>query len=343
MAMVTVYTDASLCHETGAGGWGAWIRREADRRVVGAEFKNPIRGSNTAEMAAAANAIAAAVKLCMAGPGDVVVLVSDSQSVVERLFGRPDEAAHPAHGRMVAKAREIALTNGLTIVVKKVKAHSSNDGPRSYVNRLVDTEAKRQMRAARARGLGEQQPLSASSVGSPRSAPAERLRPAQERLAPVRHLATRNSLEVAAALWSAGLMTRREVQEAVAAVAARERHRTPEDWAESCARCGLIQYALPVSHPDEAMRQSSQVTAEEFASVVLRSRTGPDDLLATLRTGSFPQAPETQGAADGLVVAALSRAGRDGVTFLDPSGSRTWFSASEIGTAPQDGPAPGMR
>ena len=79
MATVTIYTDASLCPQTGAGGWAAWLRRDDRRELVGAAFRTRIGDDcNVAEMAAAANGVAASISLGMAEKDDLLIMVTDS-------------------------------------------------------------------------------------------------------------------------------------------------------------------------------------------------------------------------------------------------------------------------
>jgi len=55
---VTVITDASMCHKTGAVGWGAWAKHDGiDSKLFGGELKRLIFKSYEADMCAIANAL----------------------------------------------------------------------------------------------------------------------------------------------------------------------------------------------------------------------------------------------------------------------------------------------
>lgn len=358
MAAVTIYTDASLCSQTGAGGWGAWLRREDRRELVGARFRGAMgTDCNVAEMAAAANGVAAAISLGMAEKGDLLVLVTDSQAVLKALFDNPEAPQHPRYGRMVTEARRLVEANGLRARANKVKGHSRADGVRSYINGLVDQVARKHMRAARAAlaptGPGSaagdataEAPVPAPPGHGARHAPTSPSSPAQ-----IGPPVAGGSLDFASLLWQQGVMGRRAVVEAVAAVAARERCWFPDAWTESCARARVIDYGLPVRDPAEARRQASLVSPEEFAATLLRPRIGPAELRALLVSGEFPQRAEALEAAEALVVGALARAGHDGVEFRSPGVGRLRLAAADMfshapalgAPQPEPGPAPGMR
>lgn len=161
---ITIYTDASWCYETKAGGWGCWIKSGPGQSSThSGQFKKLIANNNLGEFMAVANAISVAKKLYDMNQ-KILVVVTDSQSVIDYIElarkhktvpNRITKKGNKSPRTRVPELFDLAKTilamipMGCELRVNKVKAHSSKDGKRSYVNKVVDNAAKSKMKIGR--------------------------------------------------------------------------------------------------------------------------------------------------------------------------------------------------
>lgn len=165
----TVISDASLCQETGAAGWAAWMIADGMPSTTrGAPIDIRCANSTEAELFAIAEAMRAAIHDGYAPDGAEVLIQSDSTgalALVRKAVPDAIDRRHATHGAAVVvthKAPHSAIVertsnaigrlvrrHRLTIHVRHVPGHTAGDG-RQWVNRQCDAEAKRHMRAARA-------------------------------------------------------------------------------------------------------------------------------------------------------------------------------------------------
>ena len=160
---ITIYTDASVCPKTGAGGWAAWIKTAPGETALhSGAFKTRVTNSTDAEMRAIANALAIVKKLYDT-KDCIIVVVTDSQQAIGTIdivrFG--DKKPLSKKTKRNRKKRGIpfkALADSIVenqppcieLRLNWVKGHNGNkDGARSYVNRLVDNASRKKMREAR--------------------------------------------------------------------------------------------------------------------------------------------------------------------------------------------------
>lgn len=144
--LTTLFTDASWCPDTRAGGWGAWARNE--RMTKGAlgsgAFRSLLLGSNEAEVLAAANGLAWCLLEKYVLPGERVLFQLDSQTALRVIWGAQIgcrlNGTVPEEGWRFLREKREEL--GLEYSVKHVKGHSSEEGTRSSVNRRVDGLAR---------------------------------------------------------------------------------------------------------------------------------------------------------------------------------------------------------
>ncbi len=166
MRRVTIFSDASYCARTKAGGWGCWVKTDRASAVIkGGAFRDPPRDSLAAELMGIANALVVtrnAGWLC----GSWVMVQCDSLNalqIVRRATGAEDSPADgglptPVIRRMPPKRPDLAAiadaikgvmgSQGTTIVVRHVRGHQQGEG-RQFVNRLVDQTARKAMKAKR--------------------------------------------------------------------------------------------------------------------------------------------------------------------------------------------------
>lgn len=172
MSRLTLFCDASHCPSTGAGGWGAWAKRDGWQTGVflGNSFKRLLANSSEAELCAIANALShLQANDCFAG---VAVLMIQSDSLralgllhthvrgimpaphrdgcdVEKVGGKMSDYETEASVRV----RGFTLETKISIYVRHVRGHKQGDG-RQWVNRECDNLAREHMRYARERVLG---------------------------------------------------------------------------------------------------------------------------------------------------------------------------------------------
>ena len=140
--IVTMFTDGSYHPPTKRGSWAAIIFSDRGKYEGAHPMRQRATRSNEAEMAAVANALFFAVKRGLALKGDRVICYCDCEHVVRRIneeHGRQSEAEK----RMEAHIRAFLDQHGLTLEMRKVKAHvgaargDHRNGWNNYVDRLA--------------------------------------------------------------------------------------------------------------------------------------------------------------------------------------------------------------
>ena len=152
MKNITVYTDASHCPNTLVGGWGAYIRVDSGKYEFSGNFESSANPAE-AEFKAACNGLSRA-KLLMPTYDGHVILVTDCLAVKEHIDYMTAQGKPPRKHKCnkFLKGFIAGLPEGTRLIVNKVKAHSMQDGKRSWVNARVDELAKIQMKAIRPDG-----------------------------------------------------------------------------------------------------------------------------------------------------------------------------------------------
>lgn len=135
---ITVFADASYCPDTGAWGYGWWMKYGHPARTLYGEGGGlHIAGSNEAEVVALERALEAVDSL--SGEyflqGKILVVQSDCTGAIDRI-----------QSRLRDMQREHNLANAYT---KHVKGHRGYADPRASVNTGCDRAAGRQMRKHR--------------------------------------------------------------------------------------------------------------------------------------------------------------------------------------------------
>ncbi len=150
---VTLYTDASFSHDLKAGGWAAWYRTSDVSGLVGGPLRPGIAATaspSACELAAIANAVTVVQRRGIIHPGDRLIVVTDSTVAIGAIT--TGELQSPAQNVVVRRIWEVVRSAKVALVLRHVKAHQSTPGcRRSYVNNLVDREAKHWRREAETR------------------------------------------------------------------------------------------------------------------------------------------------------------------------------------------------
>lgn len=168
VSLMTLFVDASVCHQTNAAGWGAWAKREEwpSGRLLGSHFARTIPTSGEAELCGVANAL---YRLHFNGDLQgigIVMVQSDSVRALALMLTRLPETkarnhTEGAHVHKIAdtkitaleiealdKLRHLQKMLDLRFIVKHVKGHQKGHG-RPWVNAQCDRLAKGHMRRHR--------------------------------------------------------------------------------------------------------------------------------------------------------------------------------------------------
>lgn len=134
---ITIFTDASHCQETKAGGFGGWVKYGMN----GSTFRTggKMLGCNNSTQAEA-EAIRRTLDRAMENSNinwndKVIVIQTDCQGIIEKMKPEIKKKLKPLKVRAV--------------VLKWVRGHSGYNNPRSAVNEYCDTVAGEHMRKMR--------------------------------------------------------------------------------------------------------------------------------------------------------------------------------------------------
>ena len=143
---VTLYTDASFCHETKAGGWATWCRHSEGRLFFSGS--GLVADANEAELKAILHGMENALKELRGIEG--FNIRSDSQTAVDiaRYNGRIPRQPHLRKLRreIVELSREYRVWRQVRWTKGHTTTHNNTPG---YLNDKVDKMAKRAMRQFR--------------------------------------------------------------------------------------------------------------------------------------------------------------------------------------------------
>ena len=150
--IITIFSDASYCPDTGVGAWAAWAKYDGNRMREAGKFRTLAINSTHAEMMAIVNALHTAMQHFQPH-GATVLIQTDSIDAISRLSGYTSKkgkketsfAVQPA----VDQFREIVAKYKISICMKHVRAHVRDMTPREAVNDWCDRTAKALMREAR--------------------------------------------------------------------------------------------------------------------------------------------------------------------------------------------------
>ena len=141
-------TDASVCSQTGAGGFGMWVVSERGKMPYGGSFQQLTSDSLIGELRAAVNSLAVSLNHKMIQNNDFVLIQLDNTSVVDLLNGKA--AKRPDTIEAMEKFHLLVKAYNLKIKARHVKGHSNKKDNRYVSNNCCDFRAKQGMRQRRA-------------------------------------------------------------------------------------------------------------------------------------------------------------------------------------------------
>lgn len=128
---VTVFCDASHCHETSAAGAAVWIKYGDQGKTIEYAWSFTCEDSNAAELKALEKGVEILLHQVEIN-SKFVILTSDCIGALEKVDIEPLKQQGARH-----------------VKLKHVKGHTSGDDPRSKVNRWCDKIAKSKMQERR--------------------------------------------------------------------------------------------------------------------------------------------------------------------------------------------------
>lgn len=143
---ITINTDASFCPITKSGGWAFYIVCDSFKIKKSGNFKALCTDSLDAELRCIGNAITELLSLKEFPKLSYLYCNTDCKNAIRIINTRETELGE------IIKANWDSLASALGVNTKKfrhVKAHSSVNDARSFVNEWCDKEAKKFMRSQR--------------------------------------------------------------------------------------------------------------------------------------------------------------------------------------------------
>lgn len=144
---VTLMTDASICGETGVGGYGFWVVSQRGGLPGQGKFKTLTKDSLQGELKAVINSLSKAIKMDAIQYGDSILIQLDNQGVIACIEGKSTPRSDIVP--LLDKLKCIVKDNGLSISCRHVKAHTNRKDNRYIANKMCDLRAKEEMRKAR--------------------------------------------------------------------------------------------------------------------------------------------------------------------------------------------------
>lgn len=145
--LVTLMTDASVCGQTGAAGYGFWVVSKRGGSPGQGQLKGRIKDSFEGELKAVAMALNKAINMQSIIQGDHIIIQLDNSGVVNCL--NKVNKVRPNDTEVIEFIFNTLSLNNLTIEARHVKGHSSRKENRYTANKLCDMRAKIEMRKAR--------------------------------------------------------------------------------------------------------------------------------------------------------------------------------------------------
>lgn len=169
--LVTLFSDASICPDTGCVGWAAWAKSDRGTARGDGALRRLTIDSGVAEAMAVVNGIVVAAQRGLIEPGDRIVVQTDNNSVMSVLRGearryirradrdKTEISSAQLHDEVLRRNEEIdevAATYAhlvrvlrVSVVWKHCKGHRGLEDRRAAVNTNCDERARDRMREAR--------------------------------------------------------------------------------------------------------------------------------------------------------------------------------------------------
>lgn len=157
---ITVFTDASFCHQTKAAGGAFWARGNELKVSDSFSFEGADQ-SHECEVLVACEAILRIARhqglgsLLARGPQTRLVLVIDCLTVQQVLGENSATKLCPAARLLVNEVKALQKHLKFWLKINHVKAHSGKGSPRQWVNTWCDENARARMVTMRTSRLAQ--------------------------------------------------------------------------------------------------------------------------------------------------------------------------------------------
>lgn len=138
--IVTINTDASHSAKYNCASFAFWAVCNQGKIVKSGVFKNDVKGSSYAEFMCVVNALHAVLNHTQWTGIDKIIINTDCLHVVHLINDR--KSVLPAKRKIKDAYNKLLRNKGIEVVCRHVKAHTTKDDARSWVNRWCDKEAK---------------------------------------------------------------------------------------------------------------------------------------------------------------------------------------------------------
>lgn len=154
--LATIITDASLCSDTGAGGWAGRVITNGKRYTFSGPLKIKATSSTVAELAAVCNTLHCAFREGVIEEKATLLFQIDNVQTIQLMETAARRSRESkGFGKDAQKAMRLIVdminAHGGRIVIRHVKAHKKRHEreARHHVHEVLDGLAKNHMRARR--------------------------------------------------------------------------------------------------------------------------------------------------------------------------------------------------
>ena len=123
--LITVISDASLCHKTGIAGYGYWVKSDRGGTRGSGVLQGHNSSSLVAEMRALMNGLHAALKEGLAVKGDKFLLQTDCEGVITTFTGKRKRFLNVQELEAVEYFKTMIARFELTYEFRHVKGHEA--------------------------------------------------------------------------------------------------------------------------------------------------------------------------------------------------------------------------
>lgn len=137
--LVTLFVDASFFHATKSGAWALYAISEKDRLTYAGRFRQPIKDSSHAELAAIANALHTILPHPLSAGATRILIQTDCKGAIEWIAN--GSCKH--HPEVLQHILDTLDKYGVAHELRHIKAHVGTAEPRTYCHDWCDREARR--------------------------------------------------------------------------------------------------------------------------------------------------------------------------------------------------------
>jgi ribonuclease HI len=143
MALVTMFTDASMQRAQGIAVWASWAKCNGNTIRYSGRLKKLVEHIGTAELSAIANGLVAIEKNFDCAKDSKIIIQTDSRESIDAILKAKHNRAEDTV--IVKYILQFAKSHGWWLDLRHVKGHKGTITPRHAVNSWCDGECHRLM------------------------------------------------------------------------------------------------------------------------------------------------------------------------------------------------------